>query len=196
MVYIFYFLAKIRRLYDIANVLSSLNLIKKVHVTEERGRKPAFKWTGPEISPNPSGTYLFPFILCFIVLNQCASGDILPSPSCPHSYMQRTRVSYWKDKDECPYESLAAGSINTPRAKTPPTLYPRGRIWSWKDLKKWKASQNIRYCCLIVMLPSDRNKAYTHREYEVNSLQYHVLVSISTPGFWRFTFHQRMKCLK
>uniref|UniRef100_A0A8C2RZL8 Transcription factor E2F8 n=1 Tax=Capra hircus TaxID=9925 RepID=A0A8C2RZL8_CAPHI len=47
--------AKIRRLYDIANVLSSLDLIKKVHVTEERGRKPAFKWTGPEISPNPSG---------------------------------------------------------------------------------------------------------------------------------------------
>lgn len=49
------FKTKIRRLYDIANVLSSLALIKKVHVTEERGRKPAFKWTGPEISPNPSG---------------------------------------------------------------------------------------------------------------------------------------------
>ncbi|KAJ8340565.1 hypothetical protein SKAU_G00351980 [Synaphobranchus kaupii] len=42
---------KIRRLYDIANVLSSLQLIKKVHVTEERGRKPAFKWTGPEDFP-------------------------------------------------------------------------------------------------------------------------------------------------
>ncbi|XP_027435837.1 transcription factor E2F8 isoform X3 [Zalophus californianus] len=49
------FKTKIRRLYDIANVLSSLNLIKKVHVTEERGRKPAFKWTGPEISPSPCG---------------------------------------------------------------------------------------------------------------------------------------------
>ncbi|XP_003412019.1 transcription factor E2F8 isoform X1 [Loxodonta africana] len=49
------FKTKIRRLYDIANVLSSLDLIKKVHVTEERGRKPAFKWTGPEISPNHSG---------------------------------------------------------------------------------------------------------------------------------------------
>ncbi|KAG8524251.1 Transcription factor E2F8 [Galemys pyrenaicus] len=49
------FKTKIRRLYDIANVLSSLDLIKKVHVTEERGRKPAFKWTGPEISPNSHG---------------------------------------------------------------------------------------------------------------------------------------------
>ncbi|XP_040031191.2 transcription factor E2F7 isoform X2 [Gasterosteus aculeatus] len=38
---------KVRRLYDIANVLTSLRLIKKVHVREERGRKPAFKWLGP-----------------------------------------------------------------------------------------------------------------------------------------------------
>ncbi|KAJ3593767.1 hypothetical protein NHX12_006101 [Muraenolepis orangiensis] len=41
------FKTKVRRLYDIANVLRSLKLIEKVHVTEERGRKPAFKWTGP-----------------------------------------------------------------------------------------------------------------------------------------------------
>ncbi|XP_042814140.1 transcription factor E2F8 isoform X2 [Panthera tigris] len=70
-------LTKIRRLYDIANVLSSLNLIKKVHVTEERGRKPAFKWTGPEISPNPSGR-----------------GQVLPFP---HSDLEVKRPS----KDNC-----------------------------------------------------------------------------------------------
>ncbi|NXR34171.1 E2F8 factor, partial [Zosterops hypoxanthus] len=52
------FKTKIRRLYDIANVLSSLKLIKKVHVTEERGRKPAFKWTGPEVLPNTQETKL------------------------------------------------------------------------------------------------------------------------------------------
>ncbi|NWY65594.1 E2F8 factor, partial [Erithacus rubecula] len=52
------FKTKIRRLYDIANVLSSLKLIKKVHVTEERGRKPAFKWTGPEVLPNTHVTKL------------------------------------------------------------------------------------------------------------------------------------------
>ncbi|KFP14493.1 Transcription factor E2F8, partial [Egretta garzetta] len=52
------FKTKIRRLYDIANVLSSLGLIKKVHVTEERGRKPAFKWTGPEVLPNIQDTKL------------------------------------------------------------------------------------------------------------------------------------------
>ncbi|MBN3305338.1 E2F8 factor, partial [Amia calva] len=49
------FKTKIRRLYDIANVLSSLELITKVHVTEERGRKPAFKWTGPEDFPAVKG---------------------------------------------------------------------------------------------------------------------------------------------
>ncbi|XP_061309072.1 transcription factor E2F8 isoform X1 [Pezoporus flaviventris] len=52
------FKTKIRRLYDIANVLSSLELIKKVHVTEERGRKPAFKWTGPEVLPSIQGIKL------------------------------------------------------------------------------------------------------------------------------------------
>ncbi|XP_069760880.1 transcription factor E2F8 isoform X2 [Narcine bancroftii] len=46
------FKTKIRRLYDIANVLTSLELIKKVHVTEMRGRKPAFKWIGPEAFPD------------------------------------------------------------------------------------------------------------------------------------------------
>ncbi|XP_026064874.1 transcription factor E2F7-like isoform X2 [Carassius auratus] len=38
---------KVRRLYDIANVLTSLNLIKKLHVREEKSRKPIFIWIGP-----------------------------------------------------------------------------------------------------------------------------------------------------
>ncbi|KAE8297693.1 Transcription factor E2F8 [Larimichthys crocea] len=45
------FKTKVRRLYDIANVLRSLKLIEKVHVTEERGRKPAFEWIGPKEFP-------------------------------------------------------------------------------------------------------------------------------------------------
>ncbi|XP_037614113.1 transcription factor E2F8 [Sebastes umbrosus] len=45
------FKTKVRRLYDIANVLRSLKLIEKVHVTEMRGRKPAFEWVGPEEFP-------------------------------------------------------------------------------------------------------------------------------------------------
>lgn len=45
------FKTKVRRLYDIANVLRSLKLIEKVHVTEERGRKTAYEWTGPDDFP-------------------------------------------------------------------------------------------------------------------------------------------------
>ncbi|URE15585.1 E2F/DP family winged-helix DNA-binding domain [Musa troglodytarum] len=37
--------AKVRRLYDIANVLSSMNLIEKIQV---EARKPAFRWLGTE----------------------------------------------------------------------------------------------------------------------------------------------------
>ncbi len=57
------FAAKVRRLYDIANVLRSLKLIEKVHVTEERGRKPAFEWVGPEEFPQVKGItrLLLPF---------------------------------------------------------------------------------------------------------------------------------------
>ncbi|XP_027870756.1 transcription factor E2F8 [Xiphophorus couchianus] len=45
------FKTKVRRLYDIANVLRSLKLIEKFHVTEAGGRKPAFKWIGPVEHP-------------------------------------------------------------------------------------------------------------------------------------------------
>lgn len=41
---------KVRRLYDIANILCSLNLIEKTHVAESR--KPAFRWMGVEEDPN------------------------------------------------------------------------------------------------------------------------------------------------
>ncbi|XP_040416413.1 transcription factor E2F8 isoform X1 [Cygnus olor] len=80
------FKTKIRRLYDIANVLSSLELIKKVHVTEERGRKPAFKWTGPEVLPSiqdtkleaTSATYIPHTSECITSREQC-SKNLFPS---------------------------------------------------------------------------------------------------------------------
>jgi len=41
--------ATIRRLYDIANIMTSLDLIQKVQITETRGRKPAFRYIGPKV---------------------------------------------------------------------------------------------------------------------------------------------------
>lgn len=47
----FFSSAKVRRLYDIANILSSLQLIEKVHIHSiQTGRKPGFRWIG--IDPN------------------------------------------------------------------------------------------------------------------------------------------------
>lgn len=43
----FFFLAKVRRLYDIANVLSTINLITKVTDPNYRGPRPAFQYIGP-----------------------------------------------------------------------------------------------------------------------------------------------------
>ena len=53
---------RIRRLYDIANILQSLQLIQKVQVTEANGiKKPAFQYIGPDI--DAIGKYiLFPTI--------------------------------------------------------------------------------------------------------------------------------------
>ncbi|KAJ6977416.1 E2F transcription factor-like E2FE [Populus alba x Populus x berolinensis] len=51
---------KVRRLYDIANVLSSLKLIEKTHTADTR--KPAFRWLGLRgKSENGSGDPLAPF---------------------------------------------------------------------------------------------------------------------------------------
>jgi hypothetical protein len=43
------FKSKVRRLYDIANILTSLGLICKVHSSDSNMRKPAFRYTGPQI---------------------------------------------------------------------------------------------------------------------------------------------------
>lgn len=55
-----FFLAKVRRLYDIANVLSTINLITKVTDPSYRGPRPAFQYIGPrtEIIHHAESKYL------------------------------------------------------------------------------------------------------------------------------------------
>uniref|UniRef100_A0A8C4V0M6 Transcription factor E2F7 n=1 Tax=Falco tinnunculus TaxID=100819 RepID=A0A8C4V0M6_FALTI len=66
------FKTKVRRLYDIANVLTSLGLIKKVYVTEERGRKPAFKWIGPVEFPGKTACIVNSDEYCSKMINLAA----------------------------------------------------------------------------------------------------------------------------
>uniref|UniRef100_A0AAQ6IE60 Transcription factor E2F8 n=1 Tax=Anabas testudineus TaxID=64144 RepID=A0AAQ6IE60_ANATE len=84
------FKTKVRRLYDIANVLRSLKLIEKVHVTEERGRKPAFEWVGPEEFPQIKGITRSPLITKSILtpsasVDNCAK-NLFSSPRDKRSF--------------------------------------------------------------------------------------------------------------
>lgn len=54
------FKSKVRRLYDIANVLASLQLIEKIHITQSR--RPAFKWCGAEVFPLESSVAGMPLL--------------------------------------------------------------------------------------------------------------------------------------
>lgn len=50
------FTGKVRRLYDVANILTSLGLIsKKVFAGGTNFRKPGFYWSGPVILPKRQG---------------------------------------------------------------------------------------------------------------------------------------------
>ena len=53
---------RIRRLYDIANILQSLQLIQKIQVTESSGvKKPAFQYIGPDVDSMGKSSYFYAF---------------------------------------------------------------------------------------------------------------------------------------
>ncbi|XP_042346765.1 transcription factor E2F8 isoform X2 [Plectropomus leopardus] len=88
------FKTKVRRLYDIANVLRSLKLIEKVLVTEERGRKPAFEWVGPQEFPQvkdleSAASEFLPKKKCVLEsrasVNNCAK-NLFSSPGAKRSF--------------------------------------------------------------------------------------------------------------
>ncbi|CAF0770606.1 unnamed protein product [Brachionus calyciflorus] len=56
------FKTKIRRLYDIANVLTRIGLIKKYHSNDVNISKPAYKYTGPIVDVIRDAEYVFDFM--------------------------------------------------------------------------------------------------------------------------------------
>ncbi|XP_055009643.1 transcription factor E2F7 [Boleophthalmus pectinirostris] len=137
---------KVRRLYDIANVLTSLGLIKKVHVREERGRKPAFKWLGPTefngagTSP-PAGLEASQRItsqdLNRIKMSRHASFNITPTsvvvqrqvnsaPNSPrreqHAAVQVQPVDYSRKTPVCRLQFGKTSETQTPASGPQPTL--------------------------------------------------------------------------
>lgn len=58
------FKTKVRRLYDIANVLTAIGLIKKIYLFDRSLKKPIFKYFGPDVESTESfdaGKYFFLF---------------------------------------------------------------------------------------------------------------------------------------
>ena len=64
---------RIRRLYDIANILQSLKLIRKVQVTETNGgKKPAFEYTGPNVrSMGEFRIFYLNLYYCIFITKSC-----------------------------------------------------------------------------------------------------------------------------
>ena len=71
---------RIRRLYDIANILQSLQLIQKVQVTESNGvKKPAFQYIGPDVGSMGKLRYKY---------------DLYKTVSCPNN-LNFSNLSIW-----------------------------------------------------------------------------------------------------
>ncbi|XP_058017232.1 transcription factor E2F8 isoform X1 [Ahaetulla prasina] len=122
------FKTKIRRLYDIANVLSSLELIKKVHITEEKGRKPAFKWIGPNVFsdikdaqpkldaiPNPVEDKPF---------KECCSKNLFPTNSKPNftRHPSLIKLARNKENDERKSHSAPGSPVKKYLGSNPSTI--------------------------------------------------------------------------
>ena len=101
---------KVRRLYDIANVLCSLRLIEKMVLSNQVGRKPAFVWTGPNLDN--------------VVPDQ--GGSVLCVPTRPCLRVQRgRRVRQPDDSPSLPAPSrrrLAHPAVATQCMTHPPTI--------------------------------------------------------------------------
>lgn len=127
------FKTKVRRLYDIANVLTSLALIKKVHVTEERGRKPAFKWIGPANFKNSSNG---PWV-------------VVPTPTTVPTSKQLTETSPSLNRKKrlsrhASFISMQPPEGDTRKVNSAPSSPQRG-------LKAWTADSG-NYCKKMVHL--------------------------------------------
>ncbi|WOK93528.1 E2F transcription factor-like E2FE isoform X1 [Canna indica] len=78
--------AKVRRLYDIANVLSSMNLIEKIQV---EARKPAFRWLGTKGKLKTDNTVMVSLPLIDKQLSKRAFGTEITNVET-----KRSRLSY------------------------------------------------------------------------------------------------------
>ncbi|XP_024403366.1 uncharacterized protein [Physcomitrium patens] len=95
------FKTKVRRLYDIANILSSLKLIEKTHIAENR--KPAFRWLGTK------DDLVGPATRMRITGNEFQSQNASQSLNCSSLSIQKTQ------------RGLKRACMDAPRAEATPS---------------------------------------------------------------------------
>ncbi|KAI3366963.1 hypothetical protein L3Q82_009606 [Scortum barcoo] len=137
---------KVRRLYDIANVLTSLDLIKKVHVREERGRKPAFKWLGPvefKNSGNAGNTVNMAAVTLPEATRPMAGQDLGKAKMARHASFNITPTS-------------VAIQRQVSSAPSSPRREPTGLPYQPVDYSKKTASSNV--CRLQFRNSTDSNR--------------------------------------
>ncbi|XP_034273166.1 transcription factor E2F8 isoform X2 [Pantherophis guttatus] len=122
------FKTKIRRLYDIANVLSSLELIKKVHITEEKGRKPAFKWIGPNVFSVMKDAQpkldAIPIPVEDKPFKECCSKNLFPTNSKPNftRHPSLIKLARNKENDERKSHSAPGSPVKKYLGSNPSTI--------------------------------------------------------------------------
>ncbi|XP_071500696.1 uncharacterized protein [Diadema antillarum] len=124
------FKTKVRRLYDIANILTSLKLIDKIHLSEGRGRKPAFRWIGPD--PDTS----------HVDLSELPSGS---KPTQKHSYFPLPPVT-----------AEAWSSHPTHKQTSAMKKLPLGKLGPGKSRLNW--SRNASFSAICEVAEQERRK--------------------------------------
>ncbi|XP_028397405.1 transcription factor E2F7-like [Dendronephthya gigantea] len=113
---------KVRRLYDIANILSSLELIEKVHIRGAVGKKPGFKWIGVDIESLPNNAMPDGNVVTFKTKHSLLPDPtsnptnkiqphILPAPSSSHSATANPNKS-WTKSASCSASFVRRSSSN------------------------------------------------------------------------------------
>ncbi|EDO29063.1 predicted protein [Nematostella vectensis] len=140
---------KVRRLYDIANILSSLQLIQKVHIHNiQHGRKPGFRWIGMDLD----------------TLDDKRRQDPVPAVKTekltPKSH--QSLLAEIEDKEESLFGRLISRrpsqqQIQRPRHDSSKSKLPR----SWSD---------CRHASKKRALSSDKEKANSEDGYSIQEL--------------------------
>ncbi|GAB5365164.1 hypothetical protein AAMO2058_001033500 [Amorphochlora amoebiformis] len=128
--------SKVRRLYDIANVLTSLNLIQKIHLVDTR--KPAFMWVGAGVFHLDTSVEQDSYVI---------SSDKVPAPpKAPKRKPNSILAAEAAKRTKTSLPSRKPGVIPLPKLPPPPPKVPP----QYKIAPKQPGLPPITSCFLVL----------------------------------------------